>query len=404
MNSEQLELELRAALARLQHADYRPSAQFAALLGCTPDDAALKVKSAIYHAIASLQPPPDAASTSPARRVYDLLYHRFVLGLTLQETADRLHLSFSTTCRTQRTAVHALARVLWEQHQASSKAGRGEEAPLPGPTSENGPADWHAQAQRELASLTMHTPGGVSDVGQVIRGVRDLLAPVLQAQNVSLEVAFSQADLATTVHPAVLRQLLITAIRRIARYAAGGQVLIYASLHDGAPRITLTAPSPGANLPSEMDLTADLLLVDDVVAEASITAQQLTLTLDLPSVGAITVLLVDDNPDLARLFHRAAEGTPYHIVHVAQGRGLFDTIRAVAPDIIVLDVMLPDIDGWDLLMQLHANPATQRIPVLICTVVKEEELALSLGAAGYLAKPVRPREFIQALQRLAPAA
>jgi CheY-like chemotaxis protein len=85
---------------------------------------------------------------------------------------------------------------------------------------------------------------------------------------------------------------------------------------------------------------------------------------------------------------------------MAQGQGLFETVKVVGPDIIVLDVMLPDVDGWELLMRLHEDPTTRSTPIIICTVVKEEDLALSLGAARYLTKPVRPREFIQALDQL----
>jgi CheY-like chemotaxis protein len=121
---------------------------------------------------------------------------------------------------------------------------------------------------------------------------------------------------------------------------------------------------------------------------------------EVPSVGKTTVLVVDDNLDMARFYRRCSEGTRYHIVHVAQGQGLFETVKVVVPDIIVLDVMLPDVDGWELLMRLHEDPTTRSTPVIICTVVKEEDLALSLGAARYLTKPVRPREFIQALDQL----
>ena len=70
------------------------------------------------------------------------------------------------------------------------------------------------------------------------------------------------------------------------------------------------------------------------------------------------------------------------------------------PDLIVLDVMLPDTDGWKLLIQLHEDPITRSIPVIICTVIREEELAYSLGAAHFLAKPVEPRQLVEALDQI----
>lgn len=58
--------------------------------------------------------------------------------------------------------------------------------------------------------------------------------------------------------------------------------------------------------------------------------------------------------------------------------------------------MLPDIDELQLLIRLRANPTTSSIPVIVCSVARERDLALSLGAFRYLKKPIRPREFMQA--------
>jgi CheY-like chemotaxis protein len=95
-------------------------------------------------------------------------------------------------------------------------------------------------------------------------------------------------------------------------------------------------------------------------------------------------------------------GTRYHILYRANGAGLVESLPDVSPDAIVLDVMLPDIDGWRLLMRLHQDERTRTIPVVVCSVVKEADLARSLGAARFLEKPVRPREFIRALDEVVP--
>jgi CheY-like chemotaxis protein len=209
-----------------------------------------------------------------------------------------------------------------------------------------------------------------------------------------------QPDLAATVHPSVLYQMLVTAIGRLARYTPAGRIAIFAGLEDGNARITITAAITADQMPAEEDLIRDVLVPEGASIGAQIDGESVFLWLKLPSPGKVTVLVVDDNPDMADLYRRSTEGTSYHIVHIAQGQDLFETVETAKPDVIVLDVMLPDIDGWKLLMRLYETPATRPIPVIVCSVVREEELALSLGAALYLAKPVRARQFIQALDRV----
>ena len=60
---------------------------------------------------------------------------------------------------------------------------------------------------------------------------------------------------------------------------------------------------------------------------------------------------------------------------------------------------MPGLDGWEMLQQLKASPATREIPVVVCSVLKEARLAQSMGAAGYLTKPVSQREFLEMVQR-----
>jgi len=136
----------------------------------------------------------------------------------------------------------------------------------------------------------------------------------------------------------------------------------------------------------------------------SVESHNLFLWIEVPSVGKVRVLVVDDNPDMVRFYRSSTLGTRYEIVELAEGKDLFRTIDDSAIDVIVLDVMLPDVDGWQLLMRLHPDRTARQIPVIICSVVREESLALSLGAAHYLAKPVGRREFLQALNRVLPQA
>ena len=74
-------------------------------------------------------------------------------------------------------------------------------------------------------------------------------------------------------------------------------------------------------------------------------------------------------------------------------------VSSLQPDIIILDILLPHISGWQILKELKQHPATQTIPVIVVTVVNEPEKGLALGAAGYLQKPISRSALAQVLQK-----
>jgi CheY-like chemotaxis protein len=70
------------------------------------------------------------------------------------------------------------------------------------------------------------------------------------------------------------------------------------------------------------------------------------------------------------------------------------------PDFILLDILMPKIDGWELIKQLKSHPDTSAIPVIICSVLYEPELSRAVGAQGYIRKPINRLELIRVLQEL----
>jgi CheY-like chemotaxis protein len=402
--------ELRDALANLYDPGYRPSEMFCAIIGCDSRGGAIAVQSAIIQAIKSLEPLPDVPVAAHTRRVYDLLYSRYVLRLTQEVTADRLGVSRRTAQRAQPEAVHVLARTLWERGGAGewleSADGNGavsDVQPLGKSSPDSQVPDWRAQAEREVTALQESAPAAMCDVGEVIDGVMELESALTSQRDVHVEVGFVQPNLVADVHPIVLRQVLVTVIERLARCTSSGQIPVFARLEDGNVKIAIaTAVTPESELTGE-DLVGYILPAANVLVSTHVDSGRVFVWITIPAGDTITVLVVDDNLDIVHFYRRAMEGTRYRIVHATHGQGLFDTIEASAPAIIVLDVMLPDVDGWKLLTHLHENPNTRSIPVIVCSVVRAEELALSLGAVLYLPKPVRPSQFKQALDRVLPA-
>ena len=116
--------------------------------------------------------------------------------------------------------------------------------------------------------------------------------------------------------------------------------------------------------------------------------------------GQPVLLVIDDNADFIDLLRRYLSGQPWLVLGAAEGVAARRVLAETTPTLILLDVMLPREDGWELLLALRSSEATRAIPVLICSALREPELAPALGAAGYLAKPVEQAALLEALAEM----
>ena len=114
-----------------------------------------------------------------------------------------------------------------------------------------------------------------------------------------------------------------------------------------------------------------------------------------------TVLVVEDDPHSAELLTVYLEGAGYRIALARDGAEGLELARRLRPRAVVLDILLPRVDGWDLLARLKADPATADSPVVVVSMLDERGKGLALGAVEYLVKPVGREELLEALERCA---
>ena len=112
------------------------------------------------------------------------------------------------------------------------------------------------------------------------------------------------------------------------------------------------------------------------------------------------VLAVDDNLDVLQLIQSALENTEYSVVQIHDPARVVELARRLHPYAVTLDVMMPRMNGWQILHQLKANPETANIPVIMLTVVSDRSTAFVLGADDYLLKPVEGETLLKKLQKL----
>lgn len=112
------------------------------------------------------------------------------------------------------------------------------------------------------------------------------------------------------------------------------------------------------------------------------------------------VLIIDDDTKAAELLRLYLTEAGYAVAIARDGQAGLEQLTQLAPDAIILDVLLPKLDGWTLLSQIKAAPATKDLPVIIASIVDQKSKGLALGAVQYLVKPVHREELLEELSAL----
>ena len=142
---------------------------------------------------------------------------------------------------------------------------------------------------------------------------------------------------------------------------------------------------------------AQLLDLTATMQPRSDGGQELMLT--FPAAATHTLLVVEDNPGVCELYQRYFQGSAWRPVLLANPAETCARAQELRPAAIVLDVLMPEMDGWSVLQELRTTPEVAHIPVIICAVINDPELAQALGAAASLKKPVSRMELLEALDR-----
>ena len=185
--------------------------------------------------------------------------------------------------------------------------------------------------------------------------------------------------------------------------AHGGRIELVSARGEGSTfTLVLPAPAPEAAV-------ADALVpglagsgapaISDVVPSF----EPANVATEAVSANAGDILVIEDDPSAVRLLREYLEAAGYRIRIAATGEAGIAAVVEARPAAIVLDVLLPGIDGWEVLRRLKADPRVHDVPVVFVTVVEEREVGLALGAVDYLVKPIHREALLACLERYVPA-
>jgi GAF domain-containing protein/CheY-like chemotaxis protein len=134
--------------------------------------------------------------------------------------------------------------------------------------------------------------------------------------------------------------------------------------------------------------TFTIVLPAQVNDPKAMPAQEQELPVETVAIGAKKVVVIDDDATARDLLQRLLRAEGFQVFPAAGGEEGLHLVRALHPDIITLDVIMPGTDGWAVLTQLKADPTTADIPVILLTILDDRNLGYTLGASDYLTKPV----------------
>ncbi|MGB5386123.1 MAG: response regulator, partial [Eudoraea sp.] len=115
---------------------------------------------------------------------------------------------------------------------------------------------------------------------------------------------------------------------------------------------------------------------------------------------AQTILVVDDDTPIRSLLRQELTEAGYEVNEAANGKAALDMVRMSKPDLIILDVMMPEINGFDVAAVLKNDPATMDIPIIILSIVQDKERGFRIGVDRYLTKPINTEHLFHEVEEL----
>ncbi len=363
----------------------------------------------ILNAIEALKPDESMPSSSKNWRIYQILRRRYSEQATQREVALELGLSLRQTQREDKRARRTLAGYLWKTYQLENRVKKLASSPVQPVDSTPTPPVHMPSPTEELEKLRETVPAQMTDIEPVIREALKTLGPSLASLGVS--VVYNVEDRLPQVwsRGPVLQQALVSLVSLAIRYTPEGEVHIQPQVDPQQVSLLIhTTASFQPPVSPPRDPAKSLQTVEQLMqlCRGSLEiiswgkeGQPFAAKIILPTLEQATVLVIDDNADTRQLFRRYLSGSHYRFAGAADAEEGMALALELKPRLIVLDVMMPGQDGWALLGQLREHPQTGHIPVIVSTILPQEELALDLGAADFIRKPVSQTALLSALDR-----
>lgn len=335
----------------------------------------------VIEAIEKLNEAERGNLQSRHSRLYNILLLRYIEEHPTPTVLQQLALSERQYYRELQRAIWVVSQILWEQ--ISNTAG-----------SESAPEIDAISVQSEIERAYQLANAVETNLAAFIATIIQSIHSLVDQRHITIFTDAPDPTLVVNISQQTLKQAVFYIISEMLKgMPANGEIYLSASRMSNETEIILGVTTEDTHVTKlqttlEQDKTIEYLL-GVVGANLNSTSSQngaLEVRLRLPSHQK-NILVIDDNPDFIALVERYLANSSYTVIGIQEGFEGIQLSQKLQPLAIILDVMMPEWDGWDVLQHLKNHPATQHIPILICSVLDISELALSLGADNYLKKP-----------------
>jgi CheY-like chemotaxis protein len=374
----------------------------------------------LLSAIQARKPPRGAPPQSRDWRGYQILEQRFIAALTPGEVVQRMNISRSLFFLEQARALKVITDDLWQARIDPAAAPADLPEKPEAVTPPDGPETPSGATEPIMAEAD--PPEGCEVADLLSRAVfepvrlRSLLTsfqPIITSLGKARGITFAIQDGGDSVLPkadrVLLRQVIISLVAELAQLVRGGKIEL--NTFDEPGRFGIRISAHGGAIEPDFLYVEDRQGLDPQTSQEILRAMQGRL--EIYSTGAQSfeavlewkktlipriLLLVDDYTDMADLFRRYLAGQCWQVISAETTEKARQVLKSTRPTVILLDVIMPVEDGWEYLVEIKGDPVLRQIPVIVCSAINEPDLVRSLGADGYLPKPVGQMDLFRALQ------
>jgi CheY-like chemotaxis protein len=355
------------------------------------------LRQALLDTIEALRPGPDIAPNARAWRLHHILELRYIECHDTADVIDQVALSSAQYHREHHRALQMVAVMLWERWQAASRW----------MTDSGGPREQRSEeidsVRREAEGLLHDRRAGRVDIGQVVQDLHVLLRPLSAGRAIEITLHVQDHLSAIVGERVAVRQLFLVLLSHVVSAVEQGTIEV--RLANQARRVAVTVTGPAGSVLDQIQqgLGESRPFVEALRGTVTFRPPAAmddgwTIEISLPAHARPTLLVVDNNTDFVRLVELYLTGDEWEIIGASTVEEAISYAQQRHPNVILLDVIIPGRDGWDLLQDLRAQTTTLDIPVIICSVLNEPGMATALGASAYLQKPVSQDQLVAALK------